>query len=199
MCLAESQQAVLDPRPQGVPCASPSSCFKPAACFCRTSLISLLCIFNPKHFILLFQALKWKYTFGFFKMSWCWCVCLCVSEPRLAFCLSVLLILALVYGLLVANELELLCHYIHVQNRKKWKREQYLLVMFYQEGKSLLRNSQSKLLLRVISQNLITRLPIVAREVEKVGNRMVLLGFSLSSTITWDWTYSVGTKSGFSE
>lgn len=75
---------------------------------------------------------------------------------------------------------------IFMSKRKKWKREQYLLVMFYQEGKRLLRNSQSRLLLRVISQNLITQLPIVAREVEKVGNRMVLLGVSLSSTITWD-------------
>lgn len=125
-------------------------------------------------------------------------MCVCVSGPRLSLCLSALLFLVLAYGIVLQNDFWNPSHHSHVQNRRKGKEQSvFLLVLFYQESKSLLRNSHNRLLLRVISQSLITLLPIAAREVEKVGQQdgltclKPIMNYHLGQNMLL-----VGTKSG---
>ena len=81
--------------------------------------------------------------------------------------------------------------------QKKEERAVFLLVLFYQESKSLLRNSHNRLLLRVISQSLITLLPIAAREVEKVGQQDGLTCLKpIMNCYLGQNVLLVGTKSG---
>lgn len=101
-------------------------------------------------------------------------------------------------ALQLQNDFWNLSHHSHVQNRRKGKEQSvFLLVLFYQESKSLLRNSHNRLLLRVISQSLITLLPIAAREVEKVGQQdgltclKPIMNYHLGQNMLL-----VGTKSG---
>lgn len=181
-----ARKALLDPAPegsQGLLKVSSPLCSECASYFLGHHLC--LCYESLKHFILLFSgfkveiylhSLKWVSVYlcvyvnqgpGFFSLSFCFTILssgLCPCNCKMTFETPVITF-----------------------KSKTGERAVFLLFLLYQESKSLLRNSHNRLLLGVISQNLVTWLPMAPREVGKVGNRMVSVALSqLWAIIRWN-------------
>ena len=106
-------------------------------------------------------------------MSQCLPVCLCESGPRLfslSFCFTILSSGLCPYNCKMTFETPVITF-----KSKTGERAVFLLILLYQESKSVLRNSHNRLLLGVISQNLVTWLPMAPGEVGKVATGWSLL------------------------
>lgn len=142
-----------------------------------------LCRESLKRFILnFFQALKWKYICILYNESVFTCVSMCIRVQALfslSFCFTILS-----SGLCPCNCKMTFETPVITFKSKTGERAVFLLFLLYQESKSLLRNSYNRLPPGVISQNLVTWLPMATKKVEKVANRMVSVALNQLWAIT---------------
>lgn len=130
-----------------------------------------LCRESLKHFILLFSGFKVEIHLHSLKwVSVYLCVCMYQGPGSfsLSFCFTILS-----SGLCPCNCKMTFETPVITFKSKTGERAVFLLFLLYQKRESLLTNSHNRLLPGVISQNLVTWLPMATKKVEKVANRMV--------------------------